>query len=160
MRILVTILTVFFLFASCKKEDIDYPNTSNVSCKLCTWAKSVEGKYIGLADGIDTSPTGMAYYNTQSLHDSLIVDVEQIWKEEFSPSMDSTIMVFKLTYTMQSDSTKHFYKVIYFNSSKGSTIQSSVNTYDILENNTFKSYKFINGKFQVLFFQYVGHKIQ
>lgn len=160
IKITFLFLIVCF-FASCKKEGINYPNASINSCELCAWAKSVEGKYIGMGSGINQAPTGTAYYNVYEFHDSLIIDVKQIWKEEFSPSMDSTIMVFKLTYTMQSDSTKHQYREIYFNTSEGKSIGSNSMKYDMFSNNRLKCGESFNNHGQILpLFGYNGLKIQ
>lgn len=149
------------LFVSCKKEEILYPESSFTTCELCDWAKSVEGKYIGIGSGIDQTPTGTSYYNTYEIHDSLIIDVKQIWKEEYSPNMDSTVMVFKLTYTMQSDTTKHKYREIYFNTSEGKSIESNSMKYDMFYNNHLKCIHNFNNHSQIIpLFGFNGIKIQ
>lgn len=161
MQNLIILTLTIFLLVSCKKEEIIYPEFSVTSCDLCVWAKSVEGKYIGIADGIDTSPTGMSYYNTQYFHDSLIIDVEQIWKDEYSPKMDSTVMVFKLTYTMQSDTTKHKFREIHINTSDGKSISSNYKKYDIIGNNKISIFNsYFNHGSQIVSFIYEGIKIQ
>ncbi len=159
MKKISYLFPLFLLLFSCKKEK-EYPMSEIPNCKLCAWAKSVEGKYIGIPTGVEIAPTGMGYYNSSGLNDSLIIDVNQVWKENYSPSNDSTIMVFKLTYTMKSDTTKHSFREIYFNTSDGKSIQSNINRFDIFEYNSFKSYYFLKGKFEVLVFQFRGIKIE
>lgn len=98
MRVIFVISSIISLFiVSCEKYEYEHHLFSNPSCKLCSFAESLEGTYKGIAVGVSVPPALSSFPHK----DSVTMTVSQVFLNQ-NTFEDSTYMYFAVSFKYHS----------------------------------------------------------